>query len=270
MTPERQQQLVRAYATTSRGIRAGVVAALLELFRSLGSWRSADVPRFTTSAVPMVIGGQQQLWSLTDAYLTTMLSEMGGRPRPLRGTPPRTGEQLRGVAPEEEYTRPFRTIWAELEEQPFEVALERGLRRLQDLVATDLQLAKTHAAQDLLDDDDSVHGYRRVLVGSTSCGLCVVASTQRYHRHELLPIHPGCDCGVAPIVGDQDPGQVINEGRLEDVHAAIEQRFGVSDRGGRDPIDYRNVLVVHEHGEIGPVLARAGHEFTGPGDIPAT
>lgn len=31
--------------------------------------------------------------------------------------------------------------------------------------------------------------------------------------------------------------------------------------------DYSDVLVVHEHGEIGPVLGFRGDHFTGPSDI---
>jgi hypothetical protein len=100
---------------------------------------------------------------------------------------------------------------------------------------------------------------------------------------------------VAPIVGRQDPGQVINsvtvtEGAqavrstssgvnvfngdnlvnlgdlLEPLHEEIEKRFGISDRGGRR-IDYRKLLTVHEHGEIGPVLAVKGQHFAGPDQI---
>jgi hypothetical protein len=70
-----------------------------------------------------------------------------------------------------------------------------------------------------------------------------------------------------PIFGRTDPGHVIEPERLESVHERIEERFGVSDAGARDPIDYRDALIVHEHGEIGPVLAVRGQKFTGPNDI---
>jgi hypothetical protein len=129
--------------------------------------------------------------------------------------------------------------------------------------ATDLQLAKTHSSRFVLGGKDHVVGYRRVLEGRKSCGLCIVASTQRYHKDDLMPIHGHCDCGVEPIFGDADPGQVVDTSTLEGVHAAIEERFGVSDRSGRDPVDFRQVLVTHEHGELGPVLAVKGQQFTG-------
>jgi hypothetical protein len=176
-------------------------------------------------------------------------------------------------------------------------AIEAGRRRAEGLAATDLQLAKTHSSRLALAGrgDERIVGYRRVLTGAENCAMCVLASTQRYHVEDLLPIHPACDCAVAPIVGRQDPGQTINsvtvtEGAqavrstsrganvfsgddlvnlgdlLEPLHEEIEKRFGRSDRGGRQ-IDYRKLLTVHEHGEIGPVLAVKGQHFAGPDQI---
>lgn len=64
-----------------------------------------------------------------------------------------------------------------------------------------------------------VVGYRRVLTGN-SCGFCALASTQRYHSADLLPLHPGCDCDVAEILGAADPGQIINRQLLNELKAA--------------------------------------------------
>ena len=50
---------------------------------------------------------------------------------------------------------------------------------------------------------------------------------------------------------------------LAGARAAIEERFGPDD-GTADP---RTVMVVHEHGELGPVLTVRGHGFTGPADL---
>ena len=98
--------------------------------------------------------------------------------------------------------------------------------------------------------------YRRVLTGRENCALCVVASTQRYYRGDLLPIHPGCDCGVQPLPPGLAVNQVIDEDLLEQVHQITADRLGVSDRGGRTP-DYRKLLTVSEHGEYGPTLSWA-------------
>lgn len=266
MSLDEQAALIAAFNTVEQRIRAHLVAYVLGAFGGLGSWRDRDRARFAAQVTPIVAGAQRQVASLMDAYLTALLSDMrGAQARPSGAIP--DVSRLRGVDPVEVYGRPFDTVWSELAAgKDFEQALAAGRLRAEQITKTDLQLAQTHTARNLLEDDREVVGYRRVLTGTTSCGLCVVASTQRYHRGELLPIHPGCDCGVAPIVGHADPGQIINGAMLEDVHDAIQERFGVSDRSARVP-DYRDLVVIHEHGEIGPVLARRGDAFTGPDDL---
>lgn len=268
MAAREQRAMIEAYGRATTQMRVDLLTSLLALFRGLGSWRDSDQGRFIAAAVPRLLGSQRQMASVTEAFLTRMASDMLGRPARAPGIQPQTGTQLRGVDPEVVYARPFKTMYATLGDgRDFPTAMEYATRRLVHLVTTDLQLAKTHAAHDTLAEQDGVQYYQRVLTGTVSCGLCIVASTQRYHKGDLLPIHPGCDCSVTPIVGTQDPGQVINQDRLEDVHDAIQQAFGVSDRGGRNPIDYRDVLVEHVHGEIGPVLGKRGDNFTGPDDV---
>jgi hypothetical protein len=144
-------------------------------------------------------------------------------------------------------------------------AIEAGALRISSIASTDVQLARRNAGFQARSRNDRIVGYARTLTGAENCALCYVASTQRYTRGELLPIHPGCDCGEMPIYGTQDPGQVINEARLEATHEAVEERFGISDRGAR-AIDYRNIMV-REHGELGPLLTVRDQKFTGPSDI---
>lgn len=268
MPTREQRALVEVYARQAREMRAVLLQTLLTLWRGMGSWRDADQPRFVEAAVPRVLGAQRQMASLTESFLVLLLGDMlGGRVRPV-GVQAPTVSRLRGVDPEVVYARPYKTLYTSLGEgRTFTQAMGDAERRLTQIAATDLQLAKTHTARDVLGGVGRVVGYKRVLVGDRSCGLCVVASTQRYRKAQLMPIHPGCDCAVAPIVGDQDPGQVINDDRLEDVHDAIEATFGRSAAAARGPIDYRDVLVEHVHGEIGPVLARRGDHFTGPDEV---
>lgn len=120
-----------------------------------------------------------------------------------------------------------------------------------------MQLAKVHASrQSMRGYPEEGQFYRRVLTGRENCALCVVASTQRYYRGDLLPIHPGCDCDVQPLPPGLAVNQVIDEDLLEQVHQITADRLGVSDRGGRTP-DYRKLLTVSEHGEYGPTLSWA-------------
>lgn len=264
-----QQALIAAFGSTGGRIRTHLLAVVLGVFDRLGSWRDDDVSRFVAAVLPVVAGAQRQMASLADAYVATMLADMlGGAGRPV-GIAALTGAALRGgVDPAEVYARPFKTIWKALAAgTDFPDALAQGRLRAFQLASTDLQLAKTNAMRTLLADNRHVVGYRRVLTGTRSCGLCVVASTQRYHKDRLMPIHPSCDCNVAPIVGDHDPGQVLNSPLLDGAHAAIRDRFGAGDAGTRDGIDYRDLLVTHEHGELGPILSRRGDAFTGPDDL---
>jgi hypothetical protein len=71
---------------------------------------------------------------------------------------------------------------------------------------------------------------------------------------------------VKLVTADEDPGQVIDEEKLERIHDLVEEALGKSDRGGR-AVDYRKIIVANDHGEIGPVLGYRGQRFTGPDDI---
>jgi len=260
-------QVTAAYGQSTGSIRTKVLAFLLGLWAALPDHRDAAAARFIAQTVPVVAGAQLQIAQLTSAYLSLLLSAGSGRHVPAIAVRAGDVEQLRGVTPATIYQRPFTQIYTDLSRQvPYPEAVDRGRIRLIDLASTDLQLAKTHTAQRAL-ADQPIAGYRRVLNGPENCGLCVIASTQRYHTADLMPIHPGCDCIPEPIIGGNDPGQVLDQALLDSAHAAIEARFGKSDAGGREPIDYRKVLLVQQHGEIGPVLTVKGQQFTGPDDL---
>lgn len=256
------RRLDAAYVEQTKGMRAhveGFVRSRLEA----GEFREADLVRFLNEVLPVIRGARLQMSALTDAYLARVLSEHMGTLVPALG--PIDTDALRGVALDEVYTRPFVSARMAIGDgKTMAEAMQAATARATDLVATDMQLAKTHTARATMQAHDFVRGFERRLRGSHSCALCYVASTQRYHRGDLLPIHPGCDCDVAPIV---DTGQqVIYPERLQAAHDEVGSRLGKTDPGARAP-DYRKQLIVHEHGEIGPVLAVRGQSFTGPSDI---
>lgn len=161
-------------------------------------------------------------------------------------------------------------------------AVSAGGARARILAQTDVQLARRQASLFARRNNDNIVGYIRVLTGAESCGLCYVASTQRYNKNNLNPIHPGCDCGELPIYGDTDPGQVIDQYNLDRVHEAFESRFGVSDPGARNLdigkfVEYKDgvrqadftLISIRDHGELGPVLTRRKENFTTIEDIAA-
>lgn len=58
--------------------------------------------------------------------------------------------------------------------------------------------------------EDRVVGWTRTVTGN-ACDFCITVSTQRYRTAESASFgHLRCDCGVAPIIGNRDPGRVIN------------------------------------------------------------
>lgn len=277
--------LLYTFKQATQVVRGQLSNYVTALWRSLGFYDNAAKARFIAQVVPAVVGAQQHMASLTAAHLAQMTATARGVPFTPVGLNPTkvSGAAVRkGVDPVEVYGRPFHLVWRQLADLPREPgsidqAINAGETRAVQTALTDLQLAKTHAARQSMADDSHIVGYRRVLEGAYSCGLCIVSSTLRYHKATLLPIHGGCDCDVAPIYGDHDPGKVLNEQLLGDVHAAIADRFGKSSAAARivpgakdgrgKPLQYKDVLVTHEHGELGPVLGVKGQPFTGPNDL---
>lgn len=111
--------------------------------------------------------------------------------------------------------------------------------------------------------DKKLSGFRRVvhpeLSKSGSCGLCVVASTMRYTKRDLMPIHANCKCEVAEIYKfddgtEFDPGHQIN---LEDLGAFYDAAGsdGIASTHGWDLKKGR--YVIEDHPEYGPTLVSA-------------
>ena len=301
--------LLRQYITGRRTLRSALVAWITNWFSAAQSFRDADADRFVREILPVAAGAQQSTASLSWAFQGRYLADLSGDPSapPPIPTGQVTGEALRGVDPKVVYRRPFTEIWSVLadreqakqdalrgletsaeeagapvspeqrraveqkfaDEKPLTTAIAAGERRAKLIGLTDLQLADTHAAREIARVDPRAAGWwGRQLTGDENCGLCIIAATQRYKHGSLLAIHPGCDC-VPVKLADEHPEHVLDQALLDAAHDAIAQRFGVSDPGAR-AIDYRKVLLIREHGELGPVLTVARHKFTGPNAVSAS
>lgn len=210
--------------------------------------------------VPAVRAAQEQMANLTSVYLA---EATGTDPVPVVADV----VDGRGVPAEQVYARPIVTARTELARgKSVEKALDAGGRRLQNLAGTDVQMAKVRQTRSSLQAAPRVRFYRRVLTGSENCALCMIASTQRYRKADLLPVHPGCDCDCDVLPPGMDLDQVIDVSALNATHDQVKAFAGVADRGGRAP-DYRKLIVTHEHGEVGPVLAWRGQQFTSKADL---
>lgn len=249
--------LAEAYDSQVHAIRQQITAFGQAYWDSLPHYRASAVEDMIQAITPRVAAGQLRIADLTRAYLAQCARELGWKVV----LPPIDQDEIRGargVDPRVVYRRPAVDVYAALAAgKPLPQAAAEGRLRLTQLIGGDMQLAKVHASrQSMRGYPEEGKFYRRVLTGRENCALCVVASTQRYYRGDLLPIHPGCDCGVQPLPPGLAVNQVIDEDLLEQVHQITADRLGVSDRGGRTP-DYRKLLTVSEHGEYGPTLSWA-------------
>lgn len=270
ITPEQgATQVAFDFTRLFASLRASIVQQLYALWFGLPDYRDAQMSEFLDLALPLVQAGQETSAVATTTYLQ-MQMELVGADSDLEIPPLElvTGGAIRNGTPSEVvYSRPFVEVWNALKNgYDLQQAIEMGANRLRQLIETDIQLAHTNTSRRLLSNRSDVLGFRRVPTGTFTCALCLIASTQRYRKFDLMPIHPGCDCRVAPVIGEQDTGQILDSVLLEDIHRAIEEQFGFSPRDARE-IDFRKIVVTREHGEYGPLLARAGDRFTGPANL---
>ena len=272
-------QLTAAQQATTRQIRDRTLAVTAARWDASPAYRDADIDRLISQIMPQVQAGQIATATLTNAYI--------GQAAALSGVP--AGGQVdrdmilgyRGVDSADVYRRGAVTLYTALSNgSPFDAAVAYGLDRMLSIVASELQQAKNRQAQRSI-EASGFYGYRRALTGLENCALCVIASTQRYSKSELMPIHPGCDCGVQPVREKDGPGTVLDPDLLESTHALIDRKLNGTDRGARDlvlnktssagrPIsDFTDLIVVNDHGELGPTLAWRSDKFTSAADIAA-
>lgn len=248
---------------------ADYAAAVAELRRQLLGYSAevwaevelgdAGLARLVELLVPTVLAAQTQVGNFTSIYF----GESTGTQPLLVGDEITQG---RGVDPETVYARPVITARTALSQgKSPQQALAIGGKRLQNIVGTDLQMAKVRQSQRSLAAGGKQY-YRRVLTGSENCAMCTIASTQRYKTNRLMPIHPGCDCHVDVLRRGMDLNQVVDPQLLEQTHQQVKAIRGIDDRNGRMP-DYRKLIVTREHGEVGPVLTWAHQQFTAKADL---
>lgn len=250
-------RLTQAYDSQVHAIRQQITAFGQAYWDSLPHYRTSAVEDMIQAITPRVTAGQLRIADLTRAYLAQCARELGWKVV----LPPIDQDEIRGARGVDQrivYRRPAVDVYTALAAgKPLPQAAAEGRLRLTQLIGGDMQLAKVHASrQSMRGYPEEGQFYRRVLTGRENCALCMVASTQRYYRGDLLPIHPGCDCDVQPLPPGLAVNQVIDEDLLEQVHQITADRLGVSDRGGRTP-DYRKLLTVSEHGEYGSTLSWA-------------
>lgn len=231
-------ELARSHVEAQARIRERVARGVRAVWVALGSYDEKDVDRFLSQVVPLVSAGGSASVTALQSFLSR---ELG---RPVADVD--VNEVLAGVrggtTPEEVYRRPFVEVWTGLKNGvQWQDAVGLGLDRAVSAAAMDSQLAMTHGARSFGLADDGIYGFQRV-PNAGACDLCLIASTQRYHTGDLMPIHNFCGCGVSPLT--EPSGQIINRDRYEAIKAKSDVK-----------------VAVREHGELGPVLTNANHDF---------
>lgn len=258
----------------------------------LALWAQANPETFPTEVVPTILAMQRQGVTLTDAYLSLTIGATTGTTTAPAGLDPDAyigRHARRGVFVEEVYGRPWRQFTNAAQAATgrrvdpstlVEMFLGRhpaaraATARLEQTIATDLQLAARYAQTARMTADTRVSGYRRVLGPGKNCGLCIAASTRRYHVEDLQPIHPHCNCAVEPVTHDVPAGaQVIDRERLAAVNERIASDDYTRSAYGRlridaaqlptsiPPADLAPVEVIDNHPEIPGLLWPAGHAW---------
>lgn len=264
MTPESIVTIARAGTVFVNRVRGSAGRMAAGSWASLGNLDDEASARFVTDIVPRVQAAQGTAAAATASYLGRILDT-----DPVYN--PAAALASRGVDPATVYARvAVEARTAVARGHDWTTAMRFASRRAVTLAETDVQLAARHTASQVLEAAGSrVVGYRRI-PDTGACELCLISATQRYHVRQLMPIHDHCGCGVAPIIGTTDPGRIIDHDALAQLKAsgaidrASEARRRARARVAAGEAPASDVVTVHEHGELGPVLTQTGHQFTNP------
>lgn len=284
-----QAELIEAYGVMSDSLIEKAGNAAEKAFYALPNYSGFDIMmQYVEQYESILFPARMQAASMAAGFHSEIAKINGKkftmpklRPEDFRPWNLRNVDQAFGAY----QSRPFREVYRHLSKSnvtshsaspgTLTEAIAQGGYRAKILAQTDVQLARRKASLFAREANDNIVGYIRVLTGAESCGLCYIASTQRYNKNDLSPIHPGCDCGELPIYGDSDPGQIVDQYNLDRIHESFDRRFGSgTDLGARDlgigkAVEYKDgvrladytLISIRENSELGPVLTRRQDKF---------
>lgn len=258
---------LEAFIAASAQLKDNTAEAIRQAWLSFDGWYNAAlVAALAKEMSDLSIAAQQTTAGLSTQYLAGVAAAMGvpGVPLPAASFQViRAGAPLALVhtRPAEAYKRAIATG------QTTDQAMVKAAIRAGGLALTDMSLQDRQAMSAAL-ESAGITQYRRIIRPELSktgtCGLCIAAATKLYDTGVLMPIHPpSCKCIVMPVVGDQDPGLVLN---AQDLKAVLGQLYEDSDSTSRSALS-QTKYQVNTHGEFGPVLTRAQDAFRGPDQV---
>lgn len=258
-------QLVDGQAAAREALAVRAADLTVARVRDFHAWYdSAAIAALCDAIVREVEALQRQTATMTDAFLARILTVLRERPTAPAGAINVAGLRT-GVTHAGAYGRLADQYRYEISEgtDPA-LALEHVVERADLMASTDTDLAFRQQAHKIM-VVRQVDGWRRIIHPELSrggtCGLCVAAADRTYKRADLMALHARCHCTVLPIVNGQDPGLSLNEDDLAKLYAAAGSTAGTDLKKTR--------YVVHQHGELGPVLRAAGDAFRSPAQAAA-
>lgn len=262
LRPLTSLELTQAHIAANTRLQEIAAAAVMAAWQSLGSYDEADVPLFLARVVSVVLATQRQSVAMTAAFLERAI----GRPLAPFDVNLLIGEAIRtatpeviaasqkgglvlapgatGVPPEVVYRRPFVGVWSDLaDHKPWQQAVDAGGERAGGMAAMDVQNSMRHTLRLVGENEGLILGYRRV-PDANACPFCKLIAGRRYLTSDLMEVHPRCCCGV----------EVITAANRDEFTGKRENDLAI-------PLDGPQPAVV-EHGELGPLLVDASHDFT--------
>lgn len=270
-TEQQLSVLARAHQRQLLTIRDRTVATISAMWARLVTDPTDQVlDRWLAAAVPVVSAAQLATAGAAISYIGTYVAAATGAVPKRSRLVPADFLAPRGVDLTEVLTRPIVEVRTALANgDRWTAAVDAGGQRAAQFAGTDPMLSARAAGSEAMKIEPRVVGFRRV-PDAGACKFCLLASTQRYHDTDLMPIHPRCGCSVAPIVGDRDPGRVLDRGLVDQLMAAdpaLGRRGGARgaarEAAQRSLTEANDLIAVHEHGELGPTLYGAGQKFSG-------
>lgn len=166
----------------------------------LSGYTDAQRAEYLRAATPILLAGQGRAIDLTLASLSALLEEP---------QVPRTRAPILAAA-RIDLSEPFIALGRALAAgNNFDAAVTAGRLRAGGIGESGVYWA-SRAANKVAESDERVVGWRRVIT-TKACDWCRTISTQRYRSVDSASFgHLRCDCSVEPIIGDRDPGRVIN------------------------------------------------------------
>jgi hypothetical protein len=197
--------LLRRRQKQLAALRAVTAAQLARRWMALPDYTEDLHERWESLAKPVVAAGQGRAVAVQVAYLQRRLGSSLTFDR-------------RAILSNAkiDLTQPFAALANALTSgAALDDAIEAGRVRAEGVGQSAVQWA-SRAANGAATDERIV-GWTRTL-GGGACEWCQVVATQRYNSAESASFgHLRCGCGVDPIIGDRDPGQVLNEERLAEL-----------------------------------------------------